>query len=1615
MSGSSGQRTITKLFSDNQSEENANLCAKIIQTWINHKDSQDSLLSALAGDYTIDRLLTTLDDENIINSIKNKDGSDLPTSIKKRMMAVRSFINTLQNEFGPISIGQPDYLKATKVQFDRFVMMHSTDKPVDYDGELAMKMYSSRKRMEGATTATAHSGDSDADVSDPTETAMQEVDKKLKWETNSFPELRDVSQWVNFELRARCLCAIHKMQDTLDENYSTEDDTEKELFRRRNTLLYLALTKSLKDNPKGRELLGTYANDFDGRAVYLALRTHYTGAGGVLAKATEQALLSFISGQIPHDYRNYRLGDLLSEWRTKTRLYEEARGGELSWEEKLRKLEHYIAPVKELSQVANMGGMVSTMSGKTTSDKDTAERTIYLYEAQALKYDQENKNRILKQRAALHTELTVCMLAQQQDAAFDDDIRVVQLAALDFAKYDDDDYVEAYMGEMRRSPRSSLKEAAWKALTPSEQALWDKFSPEAKEMILSSRSLPKTIRPRRGRHRTSDGTRSSDPSTQTSGSTPVSHQARVNVTDTISSMSDTSVNDEFLANMAELLHSDRHAYMVRFEHEIRYHALMVRREDDEVDDINSDDNSADNISMRDFTQHIASPVAVPTLITGNQLRTPSDILRQVLHDSSRDSPAHGTEGSTVADDGEIGSFYAAIGSATIDAARASGSSTTNAPNKRLRTINDLLAMNSREEMRAHVQKLNQEERDNLVRDSVMGFKNVLRKINEKPSSGSGDIALQKGAWQPGTTPLHTITGTSPPVDNRRVVGHLGFYSNTLVDRGANGGIGGEGLRLIAYSFPLRHSRLHVAGGTTHPRVKIGNFGGVTETRLGTRIICIFHDYAHLAGSRTIHSSLQVEHGGNIVDDRHPAHGGNLHITTRNGITIPLAFSSGLAHLRLRPFTDEEWNTLPRIPITLPIPWNPNVYDRDPTIDYGSREANMVHSEEDSGSNHDTEDGEIGNTAEEGNDGVEDAVGTEDDGEIEAFKIESIWDDASEGIVNIAAMNERFYGEDADFLEEGYELTLPAHVRELYNIADNRSIIVPKGDLGIGIVGDNVHLVNRNDPPEYVDIVSSNGQLILEAEIGVYAAVTTDTSGKEVLVIFHDYAYLPNCLTTLHSAEQIRATGHIVKDYITRIGDFRTITADGHFFHLTDHQGMSRMNLRAADDEDFMDEMPRINLTTPYLPTRGEKQRKVTVRGPIEEMIRELRQRSLGVPMSREEARLQDDRHEDHAWHTAERQAIMNALKRDDCNYITYRDAHDAIFTYDHIPTRHNNPQAKPQYKCRVTTDYLAPSLPFADILPQNFINYTIGSIVQITHAPVKSKHILIDNIIDTRAPIGVWDGRFHANDTLITYYPVDIQRMQGQDEHWHTQAIIEITGGIEEISYDDLQCDLHDILDESRAQGWHKLLFDDVAAEIDDLSHRAPVEASLYSEHMGIDIDKIQNVFWACHGNLILEARIYERYIHEEHLRTFNGPKSSTRTKLNARIRLLKSIYDMIKDGVRIIRKPITISVQYRKITRPHILLFSPHILQVMRSYGFGYNILIEGLMYGNARRARALMSSSSDNDFSSSNTLDVHPINPNLNPGYRTYVDYAIDDISVVRYGLNGEPIDNDGSINND
>ena len=58
------------------------------------------------------------------------------------------------------------------------------------------------------------------------------------------------------------------------------------------------------------------------------------------------------------------------------------------------------------------------------------------------------------------------------------------------------------------------------------------------------------------------------------------------------------------------------------------------------------------------------------------------------------------------------------------------------------------------------------------------------------------------------------------------------------------------------------------------------------------------------------------------------------MTTSNGIVFPLFFRQGLTYLRLRPFTDDEWGTLPRVPVTRPNPWDPSVYDTSTTSHHG---------------------------------------------------------------------------------------------------------------------------------------------------------------------------------------------------------------------------------------------------------------------------------------------------------------------------------------------------------------------------------------------------------------------------------------------------------------------------------------------------------------------------------------------------------------------------------------------------------------------------------------------------------------------------------------------------------
>ena len=178
---------------------------------------------------------------------------------------------------------------------------------------------------------------------------------------------------------------------------------------------------------------------------------------------------------------------------------------------------------------------------------------------------------------------------------------------------------------------------------------------------------------------------------------------------------------------------------------------------------------------------------------------------------------------------------------------------------------------------------------------------------------------------------------------------------SLVDRGANGGIGGNDVVLLEKS--MRTCDISGIDNYTMKRLPIGTCAGKVKTNQGI-IIVILHQYAYTGKGNTIHSSTQLEHFGNIVDDRSTKVKGKQHIVTLSGYVIPLHIRNGLAYLDMCKPTKEDLETYTHVALTSDADWNPRCMDNeqdidnsigqtnssyDNTLDYITHHANIQHS------------------------------------------------------------------------------------------------------------------------------------------------------------------------------------------------------------------------------------------------------------------------------------------------------------------------------------------------------------------------------------------------------------------------------------------------------------------------------------------------------------------------------------------------------------------------------------------------------------------------------------------------------------------------------------------------
>ena len=149
---------------------------------------------------------------------------------------------------------------------------------------------------------------------------------------------------------------------------------------------------------------------------------------------------------------------------------------------------------------------------------------------------------------------------------------------------------------------------------------------------------------------------------------------------------------------------------------------------------------------------------------------------------------------------------------------------------------------------------------------------------------------------------------------------------TLIDRGANGGIAGDDVRVIT-RVPARF--VDVQGIDNHQvtDIPIVTSLGMIQTQRGPAI-AVMNQQAYIGKGQSILSSGQMEHFKIHVDDKSVKVGGKQQLTTPEGFIIPLDIRNGLPYLKMRPPTDRELSNpdIPHIVLTSDADWDPSVLD-----------------------------------------------------------------------------------------------------------------------------------------------------------------------------------------------------------------------------------------------------------------------------------------------------------------------------------------------------------------------------------------------------------------------------------------------------------------------------------------------------------------------------------------------------------------------------------------------------------------------------------------------------------------------------------------------------------------
>jgi len=224
-----------------------------------------------------------------------------------------------------------------------------------------------------------------------------------------------------------------------------------------------------------------------------------------------------------------------------------------------------------------------------------------------------------------------------------------------------------------------------------------------------------------------------------------------------------------------------------------------------------------------------------------------------------------------------------------------------------------------------------------------------RPLSSKARKPTTSYTQYKHKKRPTVKPIHRTTPVQAFNTEIRyfVSNHnCGARHGSLVDRGANGGVAGDDVRIINKS-PDRCVDIQGIDNHQIQSVPIVTAGGVISTQYG-EVIAILHQYAYHGKGKTIHSSGQIEMYKNVVDEKSKKVGGSQRICTNDGYVIPINVCDGLPYLKIRPYTDDEFERLPHVILTSDVDWDPNTLDHSVDDDDEWHDAAAAHTPSPSG-------------------------------------------------------------------------------------------------------------------------------------------------------------------------------------------------------------------------------------------------------------------------------------------------------------------------------------------------------------------------------------------------------------------------------------------------------------------------------------------------------------------------------------------------------------------------------------------------------------------------------------------------------------------------------------------